>query len=88
MSNEVTNTPKAAEIGHKVGDHNIQVLGLDIHNPVFVISAALVIALLTGTLLYLEAAARVFVEMRAWVTIKFDWFFMISANFFAPRGSF
>ena len=78
----MTDTPKAAEIGHQVGDQNIQVLGLDIHNPVFVVSAGLVIALLIGTLMYQEAAALVFIEIRAWVTTRFDWFFMISANFF------
>lgn len=69
-------------IHHEVGDQNIQVMGLDIHNPVFMVSAVLVIALLAGTLMFLDEAAVVFADIRAWVTTTFDWFFMISANLF------
>jgi BCCT family betaine/carnitine transporter len=72
----------ADDIGHEIGEHNIQVFGLDIHNPVFVVSALLVVALVIGTLLFLEQAAILFMDLRTWITSTFDWFFMISANFF------
>ncbi len=54
--------------------------GLDVHHPVFAISAALVVTLVVGTLLFQEHAAVLFGSMRAWVTTTFDWFFIISGN--------
>lgn len=69
-------------IGHIIGEHNIQKFGLDIHNPVFVASATLAVALVIGTMLFQDAAAIIFVNLKTWVTTKFDWFFVISANIF------
>ncbi|MFT5140371.1 MAG: BCCT family betaine/carnitine transporter [Rhodothermales bacterium] len=78
----MSSTSKADEIGHTIGDQNVNFMGLDIHNPVFMVSAILVIVFLAGTLLSPESAATAFLDLRLWVTSKFDWFFMISANFF------
>ncbi len=72
----------AHEIGHEIGENNIQVLGLDVHNPVFLVSAVLAVALVVGTLLFQEKAAVVFGDMRVWITSTFDWFFVISTNVF------
>jgi len=69
-----------ADIHHKIGDHNIQVFGLDIHNPVFAISAILVVTFVAGTLFFREQAGGVFGDMRTWITTTFDWFFLITAN--------
>ena len=69
------------DIDHTIGEHNVQVYGLDIHNPVFVISAILSVTFVAGTLLFLDQAAGLFVDMRLWITAKFDWFFLITANF-------
>ena len=82
MENEHEHLKPAEDIGHEIGEQNIQVFGLDIHNPVFVVSALLVVALVVGTLLFLEQAAILFIHLRTWVTSTFDWFFMISANLF------
>jgi len=71
---------KDSDIGHEIGEHNVQVLGLDFHNPVFIVSALLAVAVVIGTLLFLEQAAVLFAEIRAWITVTFDWFFMIAAN--------
>ncbi len=65
-----------------VGQDNIRVLGLDIHNPVFMVSAMLVVAFVVGTLIFLDSAGSAFSEMRVWITTKFDWMFMISMNIF------
>ena len=70
------------DIGHEIGEHNIRVFNLDIHNPVFIVSAALVVALVIGTLLFPGQAATAFAELRAWTTTSFDWFFFIAANLF------
>lgn len=75
-----TNVPDPQDCEHEIGEKNIEVLGLDIHNPVFVVSASLVVALVVGTLLFLEQAASTFTRMRMWITSSFDWFFIIAAN--------
>jgi BCCT family betaine/carnitine transporter len=80
LSDEAVKQRKQADIGHEIGEHNIQFAGLDIHNPVFMISAILAVAVVMGTLLFLEQAAIFFADIRSWITSTFDWFFMLSAN--------
>jgi len=82
LKNEADETQPQLDIGHEVGENNIHVLGLDIHNPVFLVSAILAVTLVVGTLLFQEQAAVVFGDMRLWITSTFDWFFVISANIF------
>ena len=82
MNDDVNAAKQQQDIGHEVGEHNIQTFGLDIHNTVFAISALLAVTLVVGTLLFQEAATELFGEMRVWVTTTFDWFFIISANLF------
>ena len=76
----------AEDIGHEIGEHNIEVLGLDIHNPVFAISAFVAVGLVVMTMLFQEQAAEIFVALRTWITSAFDWFFMIAANIFVLFG--
>ncbi|MDP6993420.1 MAG: BCCT family transporter [Woeseiaceae bacterium] len=80
MSNDDTTQDANTDIGHEVGEHNVQVMGLDVHNPVFMVSAVLAVTVVLGTLLFLEQAAVLFADVRAWITVTFDWFFMIAAN--------
>ncbi len=80
MTDEQINISSREEIGHEIGDHNVEVFGLDIHNPVFAVSALLVVIFVIGTLLFLDQAAGAFLSMRTWITSTFDWFFIISAN--------
>jgi len=82
LSDESKRTAAGEEIGHEVGEHNISFLGLDIHQPVFFISAVLAVSVVTITLMLREQAATVFADLRTWVTTAFDWFFLISANLF------
>lgn len=82
MKNESNETKPELDIGHEIGENNIHVLGLDIHNPVFLVSAILAVTLVVGTLLFQDQAAVVFGDMRTWITSTFDWFFVISANIF------
>ena len=80
MSNGDKTQEANTDIGHEVGEHNIQVMGFDVHNPVFMVSAVLAVTVVLGTLLFLEQAAVLFADVRAWITVTFDWFFMIVAN--------
>ena len=65
-----------------VGQDNIRAFGLDVHNPVFMVSAVLVVAFVVGTLIFLDSAGAAFSDMRVWITTKFDWLFMIAMNVF------
>ena len=65
-----------------IGSNNIQVYGLDIHNPVFIISAFLIIAFVGWALIVPETAAATFGALRPWLTKHLDWVFVISANIF------
>jgi len=74
------------ETGHEIGQDNIQTnigpFGLDIHNPVFLISGLGIFAFVIGTLMVPEAATDLFKMMRNWVTVNFDWFFLVAGNIF------
>jgi len=77
------NVPEELKVtDYEVGQDNIQVMGLDIHNPVFVISSGLIIAFVVLALVFQQAAADFFGWLRPAATSTFDWLLMISANFF------
>ncbi len=67
---------------YRVGQDNTRKWGLDIHGPVFFISAAVVIVFIVLTLLSPESAKKVFDSSKSWTIQNFDWFFMISGNVF------
>ena len=68
--------------GLEAGQDNVQVLGLDIHNPVFPISAAIIIAFVVAAIVFGEAATTLLGDLRVWLTSTFDWLFMLCANLF------
>ncbi|MFO1164382.1 MAG: BCCT family transporter [Paracoccus sp. (in: a-proteobacteria)] len=87
------------ETPYEIGQDNIQGEGripFDIHNPVFVISAAAIVAFTLGTVIlqYLTAVPPVdgvaqpsgvevfFTGMRGWLTSRLDWFFLTAGNIF------
>jgi len=72
--------PTATE--YEVGQDNVQPFGLDIHNPVFVISALSIVAFVLLTLAFQAEATEFFGWLRPFLTSTFDWFFLLSANVF------
>ena len=48
------------EIDYEIGQDNVEIFGLDIHNPVFMVSALSIIALVLLTLMFQEGAAEMF----------------------------
>ncbi len=80
LMDDMDDVPNPQDASHEIGEHNIQVFGLDIHNPVFAVSAVLAVAFVAITLMFLDQAADYFTDMRNWITSTFDWFFMIAAN--------
>ncbi|MCP5152896.1 MAG: BCCT family transporter [Ectothiorhodospiraceae bacterium] len=69
-------------VDYEIGQDNVQVLGLDIHNPVFVISGAVIVGFVILTLVFPEPTAEMFGALRPWLTSTFDWLFMGAANIF------
>lgn len=65
---------------YEVGQDNIRPWGLDIHNPVFVISASVIILFVLVALTNQEAAAAFFGWLRPFLTSTFDWYLMMSIN--------
>ncbi|QDZ00441.1 BCCT family transporter [Nitratireductor mangrovi] len=68
--------------GLEPGQDNVRVLGLDVHNPVFFVSAVTIVAFVIITLIFKEQAGSVLGGLRTWLTTTFDWLFMLSANIF------
>lgn len=66
---------------YELGQDNIRPFGLDIHNPVFVISAAVIVSFVVIALLNQQATADFFGWLRPFLTSTFDWFLMMSVNF-------
>jgi len=67
---------------YEVGQDNMQRFGLDIHNPVFPISAGVIIAFVTFTLLFPTMADGFFGWLRPAITNTFDWLFIIAGDIF------
>lgn len=65
---------------YEMGQDNIRPLGLDIHNPVFLISSILIFAFVLLALANQEASAEFFGWLRPWLTSTFDWFLVLSVN--------
>jgi len=69
-----------------VGQDNIKAkvgpFGLDIHNPVFVISGLVVVAFVAYAMIAPQQAGDFFGWLRPALTSSFDWFFLLSANVF------
>ena len=65
---------------YEVGQDNIQHMGFDIHNPVFIYSSLLVLSFVAGTLLLPEEAKQLFESTKLFSITYFDWLFALSAN--------
>lgn len=68
---------------YEIGQDNVQKWGFDIHNPVFGISAGLILLFL-GSLLFIDpsVAKETLNTVKNTIIDDFDAFFMWSANFF------
>ena len=71
---------KALESDYLIGQDNIRLWGLDIHNPVFFISASLILAFVITTLLFSQSANEILASARAWSLVNFDSFMMLAVN--------
>ena len=65
---------------YELGQDNIRPFGLDLHNPVFLVSSAVIIGFVVISLANQEASAAFFGWMRPFLTSTFDWFLMLAVN--------
>ena len=72
----------AQTTNYKAGQDNITPFGLDIHNPVFLVSSLAIIVFVLYTLMFQEQAAAFFGWLRPVITRTFDWFFLSAGNIF------
>ena len=70
------------ETDYEAGQDNVQVLGMDMHNPVFFISAVLILAFVIGTIIFPAEAKTALDGAKGWTIDNFDWLFMVGANIF------
>jgi len=70
------------ETDYEIGQDNVQLFGLDVHNPVFLISGLTIIGFVLITLMFQQGASEFFGWLRPAVTSTFDWFFLSSGNIF------
>ncbi|PID37840.1 MAG: glycine/betaine ABC transporter [Pseudomonadales bacterium] len=65
---------------HETGEHNVQLFGMDIHNPVFVMAAMLVVFFVAFALVMPELSNTWLNGAKSWSVNNFDWLFMLTSN--------
>ncbi|NNL89501.1 MAG: BCCT family transporter, partial [Marinicaulis sp.] len=80
LPSELAPEESVYDTDYETGQDNVDFLGLDLHNPVFFISAAAIITFIIGTLLFPETAGVWLNGARDWTLNNFDWFFVIATN--------
>ena len=69
------------ETDYEAGQDNVNTFGLEMHNPVFFISAFLIITFVLLSLIYPHISQKGLETTKAWTLQYFDWFFVIATNF-------
>jgi BCCT family betaine/carnitine transporter len=67
---------------HEIGEDNIHPFGLDLHNPVFVWSALLILIFVVGSMLFPDISNAGLSGTKTFFINNFDWFFLTAGNFF------
>jgi len=69
------------ETEYETGQDNVELMGFDLHNPVFFLSAGALIPFIIISLLFPERMGEALATSKSFVTGNFDWFFVITTNF-------
>jgi len=70
------------ETEYEIGQDNVEKWGLDMHNPVFFISGAMIVAFVLFSLLLPEVAKTSLEATKTWIQIVFDWVLLSAGNVF------
>ncbi|MDT0635773.1 BCCT family transporter [Salinisphaera sp. W335] len=79
---EVAELQERYDTEYEVGEDNIHPFGLDLHNPVFLWSAILIVIFVAGSMLFPDISKTALTGARDWVINTFDWLFLSAGNFF------
>ena len=70
------------ETDYRIGQNNIKPFGLDIHNPVFLVSGLTIVAFVIATMAFQNSVGPMFVALRDFLIANLDWFFLSAGNIF------
>jgi BCCT family betaine/carnitine transporter len=82
VQQQIAKLEKVYETDYELGQDNIKAFGLDLHNPVFVISAVLIGLFVALSLAVPERAGETLLAAREWIQTTFDWVFLSAGNVF------
>ncbi|AWV07515.1 BCCT family transporter [Marilutibacter maris] len=82
VQRQIEKLEEVYETDYEVGQDNIKAFGLDLHNPVFIISAVLIVLFVVVSLAMPEKAGEVLLATRTWIQNTFDWVFLTAGNVF------
>ncbi|MCH8476709.1 MAG: BCCT family transporter [Wenzhouxiangella sp.] len=82
MDQEIEQLAEEYETDYKLGQDNVRWLGLDLHNPVFIVSASLVLLFVVISLIIPEQSNEALTATRVWIGERFDWLFLSAGNIF------
>jgi len=74
--------PNRYQTDYHIGQDNLRRWGMDLHHPVFWITAFLILIFVLGTLMAPGPAKAVFAGAKGWSIAHFDWLFMVGGNIF------
>jgi BCCT family betaine/carnitine transporter len=74
-TDEIIVSNSTYETEYEIGQDNVELLGLDVHNPVFFLAASLVLLFGGVTLVFPEVSGAFLSEARAHTVQSFDWLF-------------
>ncbi len=74
--------PDRYRTDYQTGEDNVRRFGLELHNPVFWVTASLILIFVFGTLLAPDSAKAIFASGKTWSISHFDWLFMLGGNVF------
>jgi len=66
------------ETDYELGQDNVEVAGLDVHNPVFPLSAGLIILFAALSLIFPAASSQYMTAAKTWTLQSADWLFAIT----------
>ncbi|MGM0520171.1 MAG: BCCT family transporter [Campylobacterota bacterium] len=67
---------------YEIGQDNLKIFGMDMHNPVFMFSAVLILLFVILTIMFPESSKEMLGGAKTWSINNFDWLFMIGGNIF------
>jgi BCCT family betaine/carnitine transporter len=70
------------ETDYEIGQDNVERFGLDMHNPVFFVSAGLIVLFVLASLVFPDEAKFALEATKSWIQVVFDWALLSAGNVF------